>query len=114
MKTPSLSAWSLLLGMVFVESFSTLMLKESDGFRFVLPAAVALCGYLLVLYLFSYVLNSIPASVAYAVWTGLGTLLVVCAGWIFFGEVLTTTSLVGVASIVFGVIMINRKKSRKI
>lgn len=101
-------AWLLLLVMVFIESFSTMMLKQSNGLRHMMPAVLAFAGYFLVLFLFSYVLSAIPASLAYAVWTGLGTLLVVIAGWIFFGEGLTLTSISGITLIVIGVILINR------
>ncbi|MGL5395644.1 MAG: DMT family transporter [Shewanella sp.] len=104
-------AWLLLLTMVFVESFSTMMLKKSDGLQNLLPAVLAFSGYFLVLFLFSYVLKSIPASLAYAVWTGLGTILVVVASWFFFSEALTTTIILGIALIVVGVILINHQQA---
>lgn len=113
MKRTSTRAWALLLGMVFVESFSTMMLKQSDGFQNLIPASLALSGYLLVLYLFSFVLAALPASLAYAVWTGLGTLLVLSASWLWFGEALTMTSLVAVGLIVCGVILINVQGKEK-
>lgn len=105
------TAWVLLLGMVLVEVFSTMMLKQSDGFTHLLPAGIALLGYGVVLYLFSFILAVIPASLAYAVWAGLGTLLVIVAGWIWFGEGLTIKGLLGVGLIVVGVILINRPES---
>ncbi|MCX9114728.1 DMT family transporter [Aeromonas veronii] len=112
MKTKqSQQAWLLLLTMVLIESFSTMMLKQSDGLQNLVPTLLAFSGYFLVLFLFSYVLKSIPASLAYAVWTGLGTLLVVVAGWFFFAEALTLASISGIALIVFGVILINRQET---
>jgi len=101
-------AWVLLMLMVCIESFSTMMLKQSDGFQILTPTLIALVGFFTVLLLFSFVLNVIPASVAYAVWTGLGTLLVVIAGWVFFGEELTFISIFGITLVVVGVILINR------
>ncbi|MEH2922032.1 DMT family transporter [Samsonia erythrinae] len=102
--------WLLLLGMIVTESFSTLLLKMSDGFSRPLIGGTALLGYLIVLYLFSFILKVIPASVAYAVWTGLGTLLVALAGWVWFGEAMSASNIAGIALIVYGVIQLNRSE----
>ena len=93
--------------MVVLETFATMMLKQSDGFRYAVPSGISLSVYLIVLYLFSFVLGVILASLAYAVWTGLGTVLVILLGWVWFGETLTLIKLAAVALIVLGVILIN-------
>ncbi|MGE4593328.1 DMT family transporter [Alcaligenes sp.] len=106
------TTWMLLLMTVFAEAGATSLLKYSDGFQRVVPGLVSFGVYVLVLFLFSHVLTRIPASVAYTVWAGLGTLLLILSGWLFFGEVMTLTSLAGIALIVVGVILINRKQAQ--
>lgn len=104
-------AWALLLLMVGIEALATLMLKQSAGMRVLAPGLAALAGYGVVLWLFSYVLRALPASLAYAVWTGLGTLLVVMAGWLWYGEALSMARIVGISLIVLGVVLINQRKA---
>ena len=102
--------WLLLIGMVFIESFSTLLLKVSDGFRNPIAGCFALLGYLSVLYLFSFILKIIPASVAYAVWTGVGTIFVVLAGWLWLGEIISPLNIAGITLIAYGVILLNSRE----
>lgn len=107
-------AWALLILMVFVEAGSTLMLRQSEGLTILQPAIFAICGYGVVLYLFSHVLTLLPASLAYAVWTGLGTLLVILVGWLLLGEAMSMRALIAIAAIVAGVILINRKAEPRV
>ncbi|MEI7240329.1 multidrug efflux SMR transporter [Pectobacterium brasiliense] len=108
MQSPNLRTWMLLVLTVFAEAASTSLLKYSDGFRLIAPGLVSFAGYVFVLFLFSHVLARIPASVAYTVWAGLGTLLLILSGWLLFGEAMTLANLAGIALIVVGVILINR------
>lgn len=107
-QSPTLCTWLLLLATVFAEAGATSLLKFSDGFQHIAPGLVSFAVYVLVLFLFSHVLARIPASVAYTVWAGLGTLLLILSGWIFFGEAMTLANLAGIGLIVVGVILINR------
>lgn len=107
-QSPTLRTWLLLLATVFAEAGATSLLKFSNGFQRIAPGLVSFGIYVLVLFLFSHVLARIPASVAYTVWAGLGTLLLILSGWIFFGEAMTLANLAGIALIVIGVILINR------
>lgn len=107
-QSPSLRTWLLLLATVFAEAGATSLLKYSDGFQRIVPGFVSFGVYVLVLFLFSHVLAKMSASVAYTVWAGLGTLLLILSGWVFFGEAMTLANLVGIALIVAGVILINR------
>jgi small multidrug resistance pump len=52
-------------------------------------------------------LNQIPISVAYAIWSGAGIVLVGLVGWIWFGQKLDLAALVGMGLIICGVIIIN-------
>lgn len=109
MAAPSLKTWLLLLATVFAEAGATSLLKYSDGLQRLGPGLLSFGIYVLVLFLFSHVLARMSASVAYTVWAGLGTLLLILSGWVIFGEAMTFVNLAGIFLIVAGVILINRK-----
>ncbi|MDV2116392.1 DMT family transporter [Alcaligenes faecalis] len=109
-QSPTRQTWWLLLATVFFEAGATSLLKLSDGFRHTTPGLVSFGVYVLVLFLFSHVLTRIPASVAYTVWAGLGTLLLILSGWVFFGEAMTLANVIGIALITVGVILINHRQ----
>ena len=73
---------------IMAEVLSTTMLKFSDGFTRFFPSCGAILGYLLTFYSLSLCLNFIPLSIAYAVWSGVGTALTVLIGIMIWGEVL--------------------------
>jgi small multidrug resistance pump len=52
-------------------------------------------------------LRTIPVGVAYAVWSGVGIVLVALIGWYLYGQRLDTATLVGMAMIIGGVIVMN-------
>ena len=80
------------------------MLKLSDGFSRLGPTLGTLVLYGLSFYLLALVLRSFDVGVAYAIWSGLGTALVVVAGVIFFGEELTAARAASIALIILGVV----------
>jgi small multidrug resistance pump len=98
----------LLLGLTIgAEVSATLLLKVSDGFGRLLPSLGALAGYLAAVVLLARVLTTVPASIAYTVWTGAGSALVVISSAVLFGETLTVSTLLGIALITAGVIVLN-------
>jgi small multidrug resistance pump len=96
--------WVLLATAVLVEVAGTSMLKLSDGFSRLGPTVGTLVLYALSFYLLALVLRSLDVGVAYAIWSGLGTALVVLAGVIFFGEELTAARAASVALIILGIV----------
>ena len=58
-------------------------------------------------YLLSLTLRHIPVGVAYAVWSGLGIVLIAAVGWLFYGQRLDAPALIGMALIVVGVLLMN-------
>ncbi|MFO4987317.1 SMR family transporter, partial [Salmonella enterica subsp. enterica serovar 1,4,[5],12:i:-] len=52
-------------------------------------------------------LRHIPVGVAYAVWSGLGIVLIAAVGWLFYGQRLDAPALIGMALIVVGVLLMN-------
>jgi small multidrug resistance pump len=102
MATPYL----LLLGAILTEVVATNALKAADGFTRLVPSTVTVIGYAISFYLLSLALKTIPVGVAYAIWSGIGIVLVTVVAWILFGQKLDAAALAGIALILAGVVVI--------
>ena len=89
-----------LLGAILVEVVATNALKASDGFTRLGPSAVTAAGYAVSFYLLSIALKTIPVGVAYAIWSGIGIVLVTIVAWVLFGQKLDTWALMGIGELV--------------
>jgi small multidrug resistance pump len=89
------------------EVVATSCLKASEGFSRLGPSVVTVVGYLVAFYCLSQVLTSIPTGVAYAIWSGVGIVLVTLVSWIVYRQRLDAAAIVGLALIVAGVIVVN-------
>ena len=99
--------WILLVLAIGSEVFGTVMLKASDGFTRWLPVAGVIVGYALSFLFLGLALKDIGVGAAYAIWSGLGTIGIVIAGYFLFGEQLNSWGYVGIAVIIAGVIILN-------
>jgi Membrane transporters of cations and cationic drugs len=93
------------------EITGTTMLKMSDGFTDALPSVGVLIGYGLSFYGLSICLKTIPLSVAYAIWSGLGTALTALIGALVWDDPLSLQTLAGLALIIGGVVLLNASRS---
>jgi small multidrug resistance pump len=100
-------AYLLLAFAIGIEVAATSLLKSTDGFTKPLPTAVCLLGYATAFVLLSRIVKEIPVGVAYAVWSGMGTVLVVTIGILFLGEAITFVKIAGIAAVVAGVVVLN-------
>ena len=89
------------------EVAGTAGLKASEGFGRIGPSLLALLGYALAFYFLSQSLKYLPLGVAYAIWSGLGTVGSVVLGVLIWREVLGPAHLLGIALIVAGVVVLN-------
>ena len=99
--------WICLAIAILSETVATTALKASAGFTRPLPAVVVVLGYGLAFYCLSLTLRTIPLGVAYAVWSGVGIVLVTAAGWLLYGQKLDAAALAGIGLIVAGVLVMN-------
>ncbi|GHE22166.1 QacE family quaternary ammonium compound efflux SMR transporter [Halomonas urumqiensis] len=91
---------------IVAEVVGTSALKASEGFTRLWPSVTVVVGYGLAFYLLALVLRSIPVGIAYAIWAGLGIVLVTLVGVIVYGERPDLPALLGMAMIVGGVVVI--------
>jgi small multidrug resistance pump len=92
---------------IAVEVAATVALRSSDGFSRPLPTALVIAGYVLAFYLLAVVLRSISVSVAYAVWSGVGTAAVAVIGMTLLGEPVGALKIASIALIIVGVVGLN-------
>jgi small multidrug resistance pump len=98
----------LYLGIAIIaEVVATSALKSSQGFTKPLASIVVVVGYCIAFYCLSIVLKTIPIGVAYAIWAGLGIVLITIVGYFFYQQKLDTAAVVGMSLIVVGVVVIN-------
>jgi len=101
------SALLLLVLAIASEVAGTAGLKASEGFGRVGPSVLAVIGYALAFYFLAQSLRYIPLGVAYAIWSGLGTVGSVLLGLLVWKEVLGPIHVFGIALIVVGVVVLN-------
>jgi small multidrug resistance pump len=104
--TLALSYFYLGLSIVF-EVVGTSALKESQSFTRLLPSLITVGAYVASFLLFSLTLRTIPVGIAYAIWAGLGIVLIAVIGWLWFKQTLDAPALIGLALIVGGVVVVN-------
>ncbi|MCH4090785.1 DMT family transporter [Acetobacter sp.] len=92
---------------ICAEVLATSCLKAADGFTRPLPSVVTLIGYGVAFYFLSLTLQSIPTGTTYAIWSGVGVVLVTFIAWIVQGQKIDGAGLVGIGLILAGVLVIN-------
>jgi len=90
------------------EVFATTMLKFSEVFTILGPSIAVVLGYGISFYSLSLCLKTLPLSLAYAIWSGIGTALTVVVGIIVWGDILNLYSALGIVLIIGGVILLNQ------
>lgn len=102
-----MKSWLFLAIAIVAEVVATSALKSSEGFTKLGPSAIVLVGYGVAFYFLSLVLKTIPVGVAYAVWSGLGIVLIAAVAWLVHGQKLDAWAFVGMGLIVSGVAVLN-------
>ncbi|MFV0277772.1 MAG: DMT family transporter [Parahaliea sp.] len=102
-----MKSWIFLAIAIAGEVIATSALKSSEGFTKPLPTSVVVIGYAVTFYFLSLALRSIPVGIAYAVWAGLGIVLVAAIAWIIHGQKLDAWAFLGIGLIVSGVAILN-------
>ncbi len=103
----SMITWAALLGAIALEVAGTTMLQSSQQFTRAWPTAGMAVCYGLAFYLLSIALRQMPVGIAYAIWSGLGVVLISVIGTVVFRQRLDLPAMVGLAMIVGGVVVIN-------
>jgi small multidrug resistance pump len=99
--------WICLLIAITGEVSGTSALKASEGFTKVMPSAVTVIGFAVAFYFLALTLKIVPIGIAYAIWSGVGIVMISMIGYLWFGQSLDGPALVGIGMIIAGVVVIN-------
>lgn len=101
------NAYLYLGAAIVAEVVATSLLKTSNGLTRLWPSLATVLGYAVAFWCLAQTLNTIPTGVAYAIWSGVGIVLIALIGWVVFGQSLDTPALLGMGLILAGVLVIN-------
>ena len=98
----------LILGVAIVsEVIATSALKASEGFSHFRSSLLVVIGYGIAFYCLALTLKVIPMGVVYAIWSGIGIVLITLVGWFLFNQKLDLPALLGIGLIAAGVVVMN-------
>jgi small multidrug resistance pump len=92
---------------VIAEVIATSALKASEEFTKLIPSALVIIGYGVAFYCLTLVLRNISVGIAYAIWAGLGIVLIAIVGAVLFRQIPDIPAVLGMTLIVSGVVVIN-------
>ena len=92
---------------IVAEVIATSALKASEDFTRILPSVFVVVGYGIAFYFLSLTLKTIPVGIAYAIWSGIGIVLVSAIGWVLYGQKLDLMAIIGLSLIIAGVLVVN-------
>lgn len=92
---------------IVAEVIATSALRATNGFTNLVPSIIVIAGYAAAFYFLSLTLRTLPVGIAYAIWSGLGIVLVSIVAWVAYKQVLDVPAVIGMGLIIAGVIVIN-------
>ena len=92
---------------IISEVIGTSALQASQQFTRPLPSAIVIAGYGSAFYFLALTLKVMPLGIVYALWAGLGIVLITGVGWVVFGQKLDLAALAGIGLIIAGVVVIH-------
>lgn len=98
--------WLFLLIAIVAEVIATTALKSSDGFTKLWPSLLVIVGYGVAFFCLSLAIRTISVGVAYAVWSGIGMVLITIVAWLLFNQRLDIPAFIGISLILAGVIVL--------
>jgi small multidrug resistance pump len=92
---------------ILAEVIATSALKASEEFTRLYPSLIVVVGYSIAFYFMTLVLRTIPIGITYAIWSGLGIVLVAIIGVILYKEIPDIPAIIGMGLIISGVAVIH-------
>ncbi len=104
---PLLATYLALATAIALEVIGTTFLQKSEQFSRLVPTVLMAVSYLGAFYLLSIALKTIPIGLAYAMWSGLGIVLISVIGYFLFQQSLDLPAILGLSLIILGVVIVN-------
>lgn len=91
---------------VLAETIGTTALHASEQFTRFWPSVIVVVGYAAAFYFLSHTLRTIPVGIAYAMWSGLGIILIAAMAYLVYGQKLDAAAVLGMSLILIGIVII--------
>ncbi len=101
------SHYIILIFAVAAETVGTTALQASQQFSKLMPSVICVISYAAAFYLLSLALKVMPVGILYAVWSGLGIVLIAAIGYTVFGQKLDLPAVLGIIMILAGILVIH-------
>lgn len=101
-----MTAYYLLAIAIFAEVIATTSMKAVKGLSTPLPLLLVITGYGIAFWMLIMVMRTIPVGITYAIWSGMGIVMVSIAAFFIYGQKLDLPALLGMGMIVLGVVVI--------
>ena len=101
------TAYFYLFIAIVAEVVATSFLKSSDSFTRLWPSVITVVGYAIAFYFLTLTLRTVPTGIAYAIWSGLGIVLITLASFLIYRQTIDLAGLLGMGLIVAGVVVLN-------
>ncbi|MDX6749314.1 SMR family transporter [Geminicoccaceae bacterium 1502E] len=99
-------AYLYLAAAIVAEVIATSALKAADGFTRLWPSLLVIVGYAAAFWLLTHVVRTVPVGIAYAIWSGMGVVLVALIAAVIYRQIPDLAAILGMAMIVGGVVVI--------
>ena len=98
--------WTYLIIAIITEVIATSALKESEGFTKAIPSLIVIIGYSMTFYFMSLTLREMSVGITYAIWSGMGILLITLIGYFRYNQMLDAPAVLGMSLIALGIIIL--------
>jgi len=92
---------------IIAEVIATSALKASDEFTKIIPIMIIIVGYGVAFYFMTLVLRTMPVGITYAIWSGMGIVLITITSTVLYKQIPDTPAIIGMGLIITGVVVIN-------
>ena len=99
--------WLAIAIAIVAEVTATNALKASNEFTRLWPSLIVVAGYGVAFYFMTISMRVLPVGIMYAIWSGLGIVLVSIIGWFVYKQTLDVPAMIGMGLIILGVVVIN-------
>ena len=99
--------WLAIAIAIVAEVTATTALKASNEFTRLWPSLIVVAGYGVAFYFMTISMSVLPVGIIYAIWSGLGIVLVSIIGWFVYKQALDVPAMIGMGLIILGVVVIN-------
>jgi len=96
-----------LAGAILTEAIATIALASSQSLTKLVPSIISVICFVAAFWLLSFPLRTMPTGIVYAIWSGLGIVLITAVAWVWAKQALDVPALIGMGLITAGVIVIN-------